>query len=213
MKWNWDPGQWKRWTKVLLALATAWPIIYMGLFFIGIFSFVLIASFTAQRSNRNTEDIDLIQLEQKINNGELSQLTIRPTEIVACDRTCACEYHTSVSNRATRAEIIRQAREPDQNGVPRVAKIDEETARPAVSPALPIGVAVLFGAHMVTILLIMGLLPIYVILAVKSDRLDQTTRIIWIVLICMMGMLAMPVYWYFYIWRDAPPASSVPSSP
>ena len=87
MKWNWDPGQWKRWTKVLLAFATAWPIIYMGLFFIGIFSFVLIASFTAQRTNRNSEDIDLIQLERKINNGELSQLTIRPTEIVASDRT------------------------------------------------------------------------------------------------------------------------------
>ena len=213
MKGNWDPGQWKRSTKVLLALATAWPIIYMGLFFIGIFSFVLIASFTAQRSNRNSEDIDLIQLEQKINNGELSQLTIRPTEIVACDRTCECEYHTSVSNRATRAEIIRQAREPDQNGTPRVAKIDEETSQPAVSPALPIGVAVLFGAHMITILLIMGLMPVYVILAVKSDRLDQTTRIIWIVLLCMMGMLAMPVYWYLYIWRDAPPVSSVHNSP
>jgi hypothetical protein len=48
--------------------------------------------------------------------------------------------------------------------------------------------------------LIMGLMPLYIILAVKSDRLDQNTRIVWVVLLCMMGMFAMPIYWYLYIW-------------
>src|SRR5207245_3784757 len=157
----------------------------MGLFFIGIFSFVLIASFTAQRSNRNTEDIDLIQLERKINNGELSQLTIRPSEIVACDRSCDCEYHTSVSNRATRAEIIRQAKELDENGKPRVPMIDEETSEPHVPALFPIGFVVLFAVHFITVWLMLGLLVLYILLAVKREQFDQTTRIVWIILICL----------------------------
>jgi hypothetical protein len=55
----------------------------------------------------------------------------------------------------------------------------------------------------------MGLIPFYIVLVVKSDRLDETMRIVWVVLICMLGMFAMPVYWYLYVWRNGPPAGSV----
>ena len=53
----------------------------------------------------------------------------------------------------------------------------------------------------------MGLMPLYIILVVKSGRLDETMRIIWVVLICMLGFFAMPVFWYLYIWRE--PAASL----
>ena len=185
--------------KILLGIATIWPIIYMGVFFVGIFSMVLLLP-SEDRSNRNTENIDLVQLVRKIDNGEIQQLTINQSEIVALD-VSGREYHINTTNASTRSEILAQAKELDANGQPRVARIEEETARP-VSPVIPIGFAAFFGVHMLTIFLIMGLTPLYIILAVKNGRLDETTRIIWVVLLCMLGFFAMPVYWYLYIWRE-----------
>jgi hypothetical protein len=53
-----------------------------------------------------------------------------------------------------------------------------------------------------------GLMPLYIILAVKNESLDQTMRIVWIVLFATMGVAVNPVYWYLYVWRQ-PPAASV----
>lgn len=216
MKWDWDSGHWKRSTKVLLGMATIWPLIYMVLFFLVIFSMFALIPFGAERSGRTCGDLDLIQLDRKIKNGELKQLTIRRDEITAIDRAGKCEYHTYVSNESTRDEILREAREPDASGAARVPKIEDlGSERQEVSPVFPIGFAALVGAHIFTIFLIMGLMPLYIVLAVKSDRHDQTMRIIWVVLLCMMGMLAMPVYWYLYVWRKPraipPNGSNAPS--
>lgn len=204
MNWDWDPHHWKRSTKLLLGIATVWPVVYMFLFFLIIVSLMFLLPFEENRSGRNSENIDLIQLNRKIQNSELKQLTVKPREIVSIDRVGDREYHTEVNNESTRAEILREAREVDANGQPRVPRIEEETGQPAVSPAFPIGIVIFFGAHMITILLIMALMPLYIILAVKSDRIDQTMRIVWVVLICMVGMFAMPVYWYLCIWREPP---------
>jgi len=210
LHWNWDPNHWKRSTKVLLGIATIWPVIYMALFFLTIFSLFLLLPFGEARSNPRSENIDLIQLDRKIRNGELKQLIVKPDEIVTMDRVGNREYHTEVRNESTRAEILREAREVDGSCQPRVANIEEETGRPT-SPFFPIGIVALFGAHLFTIFLIMGLMPFYIILAVKSDRVDQTMKIIWAVLICMVGMFAMPVFWYLYVWRE-PPVSPVGGS-
>lgn len=201
MKWNWDPGQWKRSTKVLLAVVTVWPFVYMFLFIGVIFLFMLFVPFSQDRSGGDCGSLDLIQLRHKIQNSELKELTISRDEILAKDRVGNCEYRTYVSNQATREELLMEARKLDKSAVPAVPEIHER-ASPDISPAFPIGFMALFVAHLLTIFLIMGLMPLYIILAVKSDRLDQTTRIIWVVLLCMLGMLAMPVYWYLYIWRE-----------
>jgi len=203
LNWNWDPHHWKKSTKLLLGCATIWPLVYMGLFFLTIFSFIFFLPFAEDSSDNNSQDIDLIQLEKKINDGELKELRISGDEIIAIDRSGTQKYRVFVKNESTRAEVLRQARQLNANGEQRVPRIEENKARPTPA-ALPIGFGALFIAHIFTIFLIMGLMPLYIILAVKSDRLDQTMRIIWVILICMMGMLAQPVYWYLYIWRDAP---------
>jgi len=208
VKWDWEPSGWKRSMKLLLGIATVWPPIYMVLFIASIFSMFLFLPFADDRSNRRCGDLDLLQLDQKIKNGEIKQLTVRPTEIVAWDRVGNCEFEIFVSNESTRERILNEAREI-VNEHQRVEKIEEETTQPASSRVFPIGIAFLFGAHMITILLIIGLMPLYIILAVKSDHHDQTMRIIWVVLICMLGMFAMPVYWYLYIWRKRQPSSPV----
>lgn len=208
---SWDPATWKRSRKLLLGLATVWPPIYMFTFILTIFSVVSYFMLQRPEFKANSEDIDLVQLEQKIKNEEISQLTITPTEIIACDRSCACEYHTWVTNRSTRAEIIRQAQQLGQNGKPLVPKIDENTSQPRLPTVLPIGFVAMFGIHMISVLLMLALLPIYIVLAVKREQFDQTTRIVWIILICLMGVYVMPVYWYLYVWRN--PSARPPQTP
>jgi ATP-dependent Zn protease len=208
MNWNWESTRWKKSTKILLAIATVWPPIYMVLFFLVIFSFVLTTLFANNRADRNSKDIDVIQLDRKIRNGEIKELTITGNDVIAVDRASSVEYRTYVGSESTREEILKDAREQDENGRPRVDKIEEKNNQPPAE-LLGVGFAGLFAAHFITIFLMMGLMPLYIILVVKSVRLDQTMRIVWVVLICMLGMFAMPVYWYLYVWRNGPPSGTV----
>jgi hypothetical protein len=212
VNWNFDPRAWKTSTKVLLGLITLWPVIYIGLFVVLIFSGVLFGALLSDRSQAPGTDIDLIQLEKKIQGGEIKELRIRRSEIEAFDLN-GRSFEPSVSNDSTRDEIIRQARQLDANQHPRVSKIDENDSERPVNAIVPIGFAVFFLCHMLTIFLMLVLMPLYIILAVKDERHDQTTRIIWVVLMATMGMLADPVYWYLYVWRKSPPNMAPRSNP
>jgi hypothetical protein len=208
MNWNWEATTWKKSKKVLLAIATVWPPIYMVLFMLTIFSFILLIPSENRGVSRNARDIDLIQLDRKIRNGEIKELTITDSEVIALDRVNDVTYRTYVTSESTKEEIKKEARELDASGRERVDKIDEKNNQPA-SAFIGIGFAGLFAAHLLTILLMLGLMPFYIILVVKNGQLDDTMRIVWVVLICMLGMFAMPVYWYLNIWRDAPPPGTV----
>jgi ATP-dependent Zn protease len=176
MNWNWEPNRWKKSTKILLAIATVWPPIYMVLFFLVIFSFVLMAPFANNRADRNSKDIDVIQLDRKIRNGEIKELTITENDVIAVDRASSVKYRTYVGSESTREEILKDAREQDENGRPRVDKIEEKNNQPPAE-LLGVGFVGLFAAHFITIFLMMGLMPLYIILVVKSVRLDQTMKL------------------------------------
>lgn len=200
MNWTWDASSWKKSTKVLLGAATIWPVIYMFLFIGTIFSMVLLLPFAEDRSRATCGRLDVLQLDRKIKAGEIKELTIRYDEITAKDRVGTCTYQTSVSEEQTRRTIVNDAKEI-VDGRPRVDVIDENTSQPDAPFFAPIGFGILMIAHMLTIFLMMGLMPLYIILAVKNERLDQTMRIVWVVLACTVGMFANIVYWYLYIWR------------
>ena len=111
-----------------------------------------------------------------------------------------------------RIAIIRQARQLDANQRPRVDKIDENTSQRRLNTVFPLGFIAIFFLHMITILLMFGLLPLWLILGtIKNERLDQTMRIVWVVLACTAGLFSNPVYWYLYVWRSqsSPPAPQV----
>jgi len=212
VNWNWNPRTWRTSTRLLLGLVTIWPIIYIGLFVGLIFSGMLFGVLLSRHSGPDHTDLDLIQLEKKIQNGEIKELQIRSTEIIAIDRH-ERSFETYVSNESTREEIIRQAQQLDSNNRPRVEKIDENSSRsPAVETVVPIGFMLLFVVHFLTIMLMFVLMPLYIVLALKDDRHDQTTRIVWIVLFATVGILANPVYWYLYVWRKPKPPAEILSS-
>lgn len=216
MTWNWDPQSWKKSTKILLGIVTIWPIIYIGIFVLGMFSMFLFLPFAEGQSRRSCGHADLLQLDRKIKSGEIKKLTIRQSEISAIDRADDCEFTVTVSNKSTRDELVAAAREV-VNGQPRVELIEDESARnQEVSPFIPAGFIAVFALHMLTILLTLALMPLYIVLAVKNEQLDQSMRIVWVVLLCTMGMLVNPVYWYLYIWKKspaAPPHNPLTSAP
>jgi hypothetical protein len=204
LKWNWDSPGWKKSNKILLLLATIWPVIYMVLFFAIVFSMISLTSLAGSPGHRNCGYLDALQLDQKIKDGEIKQLTIQRDIFVATSRLGDCEYEVFVNNESSRAQILKDAREP-VNGQPRVDKIVEHTSRPEIPTAFAplgfLGFFVLMVLHLGTILLMMAQMPFYIVLAVKNDRLDQTKKIIWVVLFAVVAMFATPVYWYLHIWR------------
>lgn len=209
MTWNWDTTQWKRSTKVLLGIATIWPVVYMFLFIGSIFSMILLLPLAETKSKNICGQLDVLQLDRKIREGQIKELRIRSDKIIAKDRVGTCEFETFVRDESTRREIIIDAREL-VNGQPRVEKIDESASEPQAPPLfVPFGFGLLMIFHFLTMLLMMASLPLYVILAIKNDRLDQNMRIIWVVLACTVGMVSNIVYWYLYVWRK-PPAGSTP---
>jgi hypothetical protein len=212
LNWSWETGSWKKSTRLLLLAATIWPIIYMAVFFVVIISVV----FAAERAANRCGQIDVLQLDKKIRDGEIKKLSIRSREIVATDRKEGCTYEVFVTSTTSHDEILRDAKEL-VDGKPRVETIDENSSEPGavenpiVSILTPIGFFFLMIIHLGTIFLMMAQMPFYIVLAVKNTHLDQTMMIVWIILFALVSVLACPIYWYLYIWRK--PKDELPDAP
>ena len=77
----------------------------------------------------------------------------------------------------------------------------------------PIGFMGLFAVHMLTIMGTLALTVFYIIRVIKTERLDQNMKIVWMLLLFFLGMVAQPVFWYLHIWRDTPTLSQGTPSP
>jgi prolipoprotein diacylglyceryltransferase len=72
-------------------------------------------------------------------------------------------------------------------------------ANPGIFNLFPI----LFVFYGLTIILMVGL-PIFYIMHIMKNNFDTPElRIIWVILVLMGGIVAMPIYFYLYIWRGA----------
>jgi cell division protease FtsH len=91
--------------------------------------------------SKNTESIDLTQLDQKIKKQELKQVIVKQTETVAIDRANGREYHVQLTNEQTKNDILIAARVLDSTGKPLVDNVQEEGSSslwwPAVYYILP----------------------------------------------------------------------------
>jgi len=55
--------------------------------------------------------------------------------------------------------------------------------------------------HLFTMLEIFVLIAIYIMHIFKTDVVVQDKKALWAVVIFCGNMIAMPVYWYLYIWK------------
>jgi len=85
--------------------------------------------------SKNTQNIDLTELDKKIMAGELKQLTVGQNETVAIDKASGVEYHVKLTNEPAKNDLLKEAREV-VNGKARVDKVDEEAGNSYLWPAL-----------------------------------------------------------------------------
>src|SRR5215510_10614201 len=76
--------------------------------------------------SKNTQNIDLTQLDQKIKDKELKSLIVKQTETVAVDKNSGIEYHVPLTNEQTKNDVLKAARALDSEGKPLVANVQEE---------------------------------------------------------------------------------------
>lgn len=87
---------------------------------------IALYQFFQKTQGRNTQNVDLQAIQQKIENSELKQLTIKQSEVVAIDRSNT-EFHAPLANDFVKADFIKQAYVKDQNGKPKVEKVEDES--------------------------------------------------------------------------------------
>ena len=72
-------------------------------------------------------------------------------------------------------------------------------------------VSFILPVHLLTMLLIFALAGYYIFNVFKNKRIENDKKALWAVVLFMGGMIAMPIYWYLFIWKEAapiPPASA-----
>jgi cell division protease FtsH len=80
--------------------------------------------------SKNTANIDLTQLDEKIKGGQLKELVVRQYEVVAIDNQSPnVEYHIPLTNANTQNEVLKVAREPNpaNSNKPFVPKVSDES--------------------------------------------------------------------------------------
>jgi hypothetical protein len=73
-------------------------------------------------------------------------------------------------------------------------------------PGPPPLIALILPLHLFTMLAVMALMVFYIVNVFRNDRVDNDKKALWAVVLFMGNMIAMPIYWYLYVWRDTLPA-------
>jgi hypothetical protein len=83
---------------------------------------------------------------------------------------------------------------------------------PAHSAGVPLAFFAVFAAHFATILLTFGLIVFYIVFLFKTDRVPQDKKALWAAVLFLGAFVAMPVFFYLYVWPDQWPSKTGGSS-
>ena len=70
---------------------------------------------------------------------------------------------------------------------------------------------IILPLHLLTMLAMFALLVIYIVHVFKTDRVPQDQKALWAVVLFLGNVIAMPVYWYLYIWKQPEKSAFEPS--
>ena len=66
----------------------------------------------------------------------------------------------------------------------------------------PLFFLIIFPLHFLTILEIFILLAIYITYLFKTDVVPKDKKALWAVVLFLGHMIAMPIFWHLYIWKN-----------
>ncbi len=84
---------------------------------------------------------------------------------------------------------------------------------PARGGPLPDLFFIIFPLHFLMMLLSMGLTVFYMVDVFRNERVNKDQKVLWAIVLFMGNMIAMPVYWYLYIWPEGKELPAAPSTP
>ncbi len=73
--------------------------------------------------------------------------------------------------------------------------------RPNGPPSWSVGV---LGIHLITVICLIALEVFYIRDAYRNPGVAGGRRGLWAVVLLMGNVVAMPIYWYLYIWKQEP---------
>jgi len=62
--------------------------------------------------------------------------------------------------------------------------------------------AVLMIVHLMVMLLTFGLVAFYIVFLFKTTTVKSEIKALWAVVLFMGGPIAMPIFWYLYVWSE-----------
>lgn len=68
----------------------------------------------------------------------------------------------------------------------------------------PTSFVLIFALHLFTMLVITGLTIFYIVNVFRNERVEKDKKALWAVVLFLGNLIAMPIYWYLYIWKPAP---------
>ena len=72
---------------------------------------------------------------------------------------------------------------------------------PGRNGPMPAMFMIIFAFHLLTMLEVLALIVFYIVHLFKTPAVRQDMKALWAVVLFLGNMLAMPVYWYLYIWK------------
>ena len=66
-------------------------------------------------------------------------------------------------------------------------------------------IGIIFPLHLLTMLVIMALTVFYIVNVFRNERVVKDQKVLWAVVLFLGSVMAMPIYWYLYIWKDGLP--------
>jgi hypothetical protein len=57
-------------------------------------------------------------------------------------------------------------------------------------------------------LVIAALTVFYIVNVFRNERVVKDQKVLWAVVLFLGNVMAMPIYWYLYIWKDGLPAGT-----
>ena len=79
-------------------------------------------------------------------------------------------------------------------------------ASPESYPLMMLPFMFIFPIHFCTIFLMIALVVFYLIHVIKNTQADETVRIILGIGNFFLPFIAMPIYYFIFIWQESPPA-------
>jgi hypothetical protein len=68
------------------------------------------------------------------------------------------------------------------------------------------------AVHLGVMLLMFVLITFYIVFLFKTDRVRNDMKALWAVAIFMGSIVAMPIFWYLYIWPTAESSGVAPAA-